>query len=140
MSLSTRFPVAVHILAFLATKPDDYISSKSVSKSVATNPVAIRKILGMLAKAGLITSQAGIKGGTRLAKAASKIRLLDIYNAVEQTPLFQMHTPHPKCPLAKGLTPELEKVFDSVSEAVKQKLAELTLAEVAKEGIKNFVW
>ncbi len=78
MTKSTRFPVAVHILTFLSAYPGEYISSEAIAKSVATNPVAVRKILGMLVKAGFVSSLAGSKGGAKLEVDPNKLSLLDI--------------------------------------------------------------
>lgn len=138
MSLSTRFPVAIHILTFLASVPERNVSSESLAKSIATNPAAIRKTLGLLVQAGLVTSQAGINGGAKLTKPADEISLLEIYQAVESSALFQMHTPQPRCPLTKVITPEIESVFEGATEAFESSLAEQTLATVASDAILSF--
>ena len=135
MAQSTRFPVAVHILTFLSANQGEYVSSEAIAKSVATNPVAVRKILGMLVKAGFVSSLAGSRGGAKLEVAPQKLSLLDIYQAVEQKEIFQMHTPHPKCPLAKGVKADLQRVFDSAQTAMEQELAAKTLQDVSQRAV-----
>ena len=138
MTKSTRFPVAVHILAFLSANPGEYMSSEAISKSVATNPVAVRKILGMLVKAGFVSSLAGSRGGAKLEVNPKNISLLDIYQAVEQTEIFQMHTPHPHCPLAKGIKVDLQQVFNAAQRAMEEELAHTTLFDVSQQGVLDF--
>ncbi len=138
MTKSTRFPVAVHILTFLSAYPGEYVSSEAIALSVATNPVAVRKILGMLVKAGFVSSLAGSKGGARLESDPKKLSLLDIYQAVEQKEVFQMHIPHPNCPLAKGVKVDLQQVFDAAQTAMEQQLAEKTLQDVAQQAVLDF--
>ena len=138
MTKSTRFPVAVHILAFLSAKGGEYASSEAIAKSVATNPVAVRKILGMLVKAGFVSSLAGSRGGARLEIDPKKLSLLEIYQAVEQKEIFQMHTPHPNCPLAKGVKVDLQQVFDTAQTAMEQQLAEKTLQDVSQRAVLDF--
>ena len=138
MAKSTRFPVAVHILTFLSANQGEYVSSEAIAKSVATNPVAVRKILGMLIKAGFVSSLAGSRGGAKLKVDPKKLSLLDIYQAVEQKEIFQMHVPHPNCPLAKGVKADLQQVFDLAQTAMEQELAAKTLQDVSQKAVLDF--
>ena len=67
MSDSQRFPVAAHTLAYLAyagaLSPADAASSSVIAASIPTNPVVVRRVTAMLAKAGLIGCRSGAKGG-----------------------------------------------------------------------------
>src|SRR5262249_36932688 len=67
MSDSQRFPVAAHALAYLAHRgafdADQAVSSAALAASMPTNPVVVRRVTAMLAKAGLIGARAGATGG-----------------------------------------------------------------------------
>lgn len=52
MSISSRFAVGVHILSLIEMNKDGVSSSEFLAGSVNTNPALIRKIIGMLKKAG----------------------------------------------------------------------------------------
>ena len=67
MPRSTRFPAAIHILTLLAIKKGECCSSEWVAKSLGTNAVVVRRIIGLLLDAGFVTSHAGSKGGAMLA-------------------------------------------------------------------------
>ena len=55
--MTSRFTVAIHILSLLDLNQGESITSEDLAVSVNTNPVVIRKILGILKKAGLIQIQ-----------------------------------------------------------------------------------
>ena len=48
MSISTKFPVAVHVLSVLALNRQTTVYSDFIAASVNTNPVVIRRIVGIL--------------------------------------------------------------------------------------------
>ena len=63
MSDSQRFPVAAHVLAYMAHKgafsAQAAVSSAALAASVPTNPVVVRRVTAMLARAGLIGTRTG---------------------------------------------------------------------------------
>jgi DNA-binding IscR family transcriptional regulator len=54
----SRFVVAVHVLNLLAPE-DRTVAPDHIAESVNINPVVIRRILGLLGKAGLVVSADG---------------------------------------------------------------------------------
>ncbi|MCB0153770.1 MAG: Rrf2 family transcriptional regulator [Anaerolineae bacterium] len=134
MNNSSRFTVAVHILTLLALE-ERPLSSTHMAGSVNTNPVVIRRILGMLSKAGLVTTQLGTDGGSSLAVAAAKITLLDVYRVTERGDLFNLHhnQPNQMCPCGRNIQPILSQVFDHAQNAMETALAETTIAQVAQK-------
>ena len=71
MSISSRFAVGIHILSLIEFNKGGVSSSEFFAGSVNTNPALIRKIMGMLKKAGLVDVQPGI-AGAELAKKLSE--------------------------------------------------------------------
>lgn len=134
MSISSRFAVAVHILALLALE-NRPLTSKYISFSVNTNPVVIRRILGILGKAGLVETQRGVEGGSILAQAPETINLLEVFQLVEQGELFALHPNEPShlCPCGRNIQPVLTKVFDRAESAMEAVLAETTIANVVQD-------
>src|SRR6266540_3880605 len=132
MSTSSRFVVAVHILTLLETEGGRPVTSAYVAGSVSTNPGVIRRLLSMLARAGLVTSQLGAGGGALLAKPARQIRLLDVYRAVESSDVFALHLspPNPQCPVGKHIQPALSSVLQRAERALEGELGDVTVADV----------
>lgn len=122
--VNSRFAVAIHILVLIASRPHDDLPSDYIASSVNTNPVVIRRILGMLRQAGLIRTSIG-KAGAVLAKEPSRISLLEVYQAVERdSELFAVHeNPNPHCPVGKRINAVLNEAFHSAQSALENKLA-----------------
>jgi Rrf2 family protein len=132
MQTSSRFAVAVHILALMAGADDEPIKSDQMAGSVNTNPVVIRRILCSLSRAELVTSQTGAAGGSRLARKAGQISLLDVYRAVEEGGVFALHrqSPSRRCIVGGAIEPVLKDVLCEVNLAVEQVLAKTTIEQV----------
>lgn len=129
--INSRVAVAIHILALIASKPHDDLPSDYIASSVNTNPVVIRRILGMLRKAGLIRTSVG-KAGAALTRPPSMISLLDVYRAVEPTSeLFAVHeNPNPHCPVGKKINAVLDEAFHGAQTALERKLAVQNMQDV----------
>ncbi|GGA45297.1 Rrf2 family transcriptional regulator [Paenibacillus physcomitrellae] len=130
--ISTRFSIAVHTLSLIALNPNectgDYIAS-----SVNTNPVVIRRIMGMLKKAGLIDVRAGV-GGASLLKKPEEISLLEVYRAVhaaEEDQLFRVHeNSNIQCSVGRNIEIVLQSEFREAQRAMEQRLAQTTLEDL----------
>ena len=135
MAANSRFAVAVHALAVIAHHSDQRHTSRAIAGSIATNPVVIRRLLSQLAKAGIVESAHGAKGGFRLAKPAAKITLLDVYKAVEDCGgLFALHEKkNEKCPVACRMAGILEGVFSRVESKITPELKRITLSAIVSQ-------
>lgn len=145
MSISSRFSVGIHILALLEINKSGLNTSENIATSVNTNPVVIRKITGMLKKAGLVDVQPGV-AGAKLARDISKITLLDVYravNAVQEDELFSVHdNPNPDCPVGRNIQESVEIQFSAAQRALEKELENRTIKDVVhdisdKEQVNN---
>jgi Rrf2 family protein len=136
MPHSSRFAVAIHLLALARVAKGDSvgipITSEQMAESVNTNPVVIRRILGTLREAGLVASQPGPGGGWRLSRTPGEITLRDVYRAVESEPLFALprREPNAECTVGRELPGVLETCFRHAEAALEAQLAEVSLADV----------
>src|SRR5687768_13617838 len=105
MAANSQFSMAVHILALMAGTNGLSLKSEYVAKSVNTNAVVIRRLLSRLAHAGLVISQTGSSGGTKLAKTPEQITLREIYKAVACGEIFALHgrAPDQNCPVGRNI-------------------------------------
>ncbi|MFD1555878.1 Rrf2 family transcriptional regulator [Paraburkholderia silviterrae] len=139
MNTSSRFAFAVHVLALLALQEGVPLSSEIIAGSVNTNPALIRRLLTMLANAGLTASQLGAGGGALLAREPRTIALLDIYRAVDDAQLFAMHReePNPDCMVGRQIQQTLRGIISDAQRAMEASLATRTLAEVVEDMQRN---
>ena len=131
---SSRFAVSLHILTLLESQDGTPATSEYIAASASTNPGVVRRLLSMLHRAGLVTSQLGAGGGALLARPAAQIRLVDVYRAVEPGSLFAMHRspPNPNCPVGAHIQAALKTAMGRAEAAFEEELAETRLADIAR--------
>lgn len=135
MSANSRFTVAVHILswmALVARTRTDPVTSERIALSVNTNPVVIRRTLGLMRKAGLVRSHRGANAGWTLARSAQAITLSDVLAALGEGGPFALHhsTPNAACPIGRGIQPALGRVYDTLDALIEHHLAQTTLEQL----------
>jgi Rrf2 family protein len=135
MPINSRFAVAVHILALLAASDGMAVTSERLAASASTNPVVIRRILCMLARAGLTKARVGAGGGSVLARQPSEVTLADVYAAVEQGSLFAMHheAPSSECPIGRNLQAALGETTRAAEHVLQGVLAGRTIGDVLEQ-------
>ena len=134
MQISSRFTIAIHMLACMDVFQDEYkITSDFLANSINVNPVIIRKILSQLKDAGLIEVKRG-PGGAAIAKPLDEITFFDVYQSVdciEENTLFHFHeNPNPNCPVGKNIHQVLDDKLLRIQTAMEQELKSITLADL----------
>ena len=137
MSDSQRFPVAAHALAYLAHKgafgPEAAVSSAALAASMPTNPVVVRRITAMLAKAGLIGTRAGATGGAWLLFQPGDIRLDQVLRAVNGCAHFGCPPPGAKgCPIGEKIPKQVSKAIAAADQAAAERLSHITVGDLLK--------
>ncbi len=132
MAANSQFAMAVHILTMLAKSCDGNVKSDYIAGSVNTNAVVIRRLLGHMAEAKLVTSQTGAFGGTRLARPPEEISLCEIYKAVTCGEVFALHakSPNQDCPVGRNIEAVLCNLQKEIDKSVGEKLGQYTLQSV----------
>lgn len=132
MASNSRFAIAVHTLALMASHEDQSLKSEFIASFVKTNPVVIRRLLPELAKANLVETQPGASGGSRLKKKPEEISLWEVYQAVETEAAFAVHRPLSEgdCKISRNIECVLINIQNRVDKAVFQTLSDLTMLDV----------
>ena len=132
--VATRFAVALHVLLLLAQNAGSDTTSSAMAMSIGTNPVVVRRITGLLVRAGRVVVQRG-PGGAALARPAEAISLADAWRAVHGAgkPMIGVHArTNPADPVARRIPGLLRQRLDEAELAMYANLAETSLAELAK--------
>ncbi|MCI8631509.1 MAG: Rrf2 family transcriptional regulator [Firmicutes bacterium] len=140
MQISSRFTLAIHIIACIDTFKDEFkVTSDFLAGSTNVNPVIVRKILGQLKAAGIAEVARGT-GGANIAKPLDEITMLDIYKAVdcvESGELFHFHeNPNPACPVGRNIHAILDSKLLRVQQAMENELASITAADIINDTKK----
>jgi Rrf2 family protein len=124
--------MAVHVLAVLAYKEGDRVTSAALAGSINTNPVIVRRLLLSLQKAKLVDTCKGSGSGSRLSRSPRRINMAEIYQSVEDSESFAIpaRKPSAACPVGHCILDALAKVFASAQNAMECDLAKTTLADV----------
>jgi DNA-binding IscR family transcriptional regulator len=120
------------VLAVLAYKEGDRVTSAFLAGSVNTNPVIIRRLLLSLQRARLVDTCMGAGAGSRLNRSPGRINLAEVYRAVEEAEPFATpaRKPNTDCPVGHCILEELERIFASAREALEHDLEKTSLADV----------
>ncbi|MBV9215102.1 MAG: Rrf2 family transcriptional regulator [Acidobacteria bacterium] len=139
MAANSQFAMALHVLTLLAHSDGSNLKSENIACSVNTNAVVIRRILSQLRQAGLVASQTGAAGGTKLARSAEDIALVDVYRAVCCGEVFALHSrsPNQDCPVGRGMESVLCNLQKQIDNSVGETLAKYTLRDITQMVDEN---
>jgi Rrf2 family protein len=135
---STRFAVGTHLLTLLSNAPEGMpTSSEEMAWSVGSNPVHVRRVLGRLREAGLVTSRPGVGGGWRLARPPSAITLGDVWRAVraDNAQLLGLHAANPDCEIGREIHGVLGHIDRDASRALEAELDATTIEQVTDRAL-----
>jgi len=83
MRMSEGVEWALHSCLLMAWQGDDPVSTAKIAAAFDLPSSYLNKQLQALAKAGLVSSTSGPRGGFRLARPPKEITLLDVVEAIE---------------------------------------------------------
>lgn len=133
MKANTRFPVAIHVLAYTAIK-GPCVTSEALAESINTNPVVVRRLNARLKKAGLLTISSGPDGGASLSRPPEEISLLDVYQAAradEDVLIFETpQHPNSECPIGGHILEAMDKPFQEAQDAMKAILSHYSISDI----------
>ena len=83
LKISEAASMGMHAMVLLAAKPERRLTAGEIAGELHVSGAHLSKVLQRLAKARLVASTRGPKGGFALAKDGRRVTLLDVYEAVE---------------------------------------------------------
>ncbi len=129
--ISEASSLAFHTAAYLGQHTEGLVSSKEIARALGASENHLSKVLQRLAHSGIVLSMRGPTGGFKLRPGWEKMKLLEIYEAIEG-PL----TPG-RCllalPVCKGNRCALGAIIHKTNDAVQKCLDGTTLAELSRD-------
>ena len=83
LRLSKKADYALLALRHLAASQREAVSARELAESYDLPPELLAKVLQLLVRAKLLSSQQGIRGGYALAKTPAEISVADVINAID---------------------------------------------------------
>ncbi|HEX5830751.1 MAG TPA: Rrf2 family transcriptional regulator [Gemmatimonadaceae bacterium] len=135
MPRSSRFSVALHVLAHLVEVPEPR-TSEQLAACVGTHPVVVRRTLAGLRRAGLVDSSRGIGGGWSLTRDAAEITLRDVHAALGERLLHGIDVAGSSarragCLIQRAVSGTLDEFLDDAETLLAARLSRITLASLA---------
>ncbi|MFZ3073591.1 MAG: Rrf2 family transcriptional regulator [Minisyncoccales bacterium] len=134
MKISTKVQYGLRAMAYLAQNSID-------NRAVSVREIAIRdkmpadyleKIFAKLLKADLVAAKKGVRGGYIMGKTADKIKIGEIFNAIEN-PATKVKCIDGKCPRQKDCL--AKNLWCKMQAAVNDFLESVTLEDLIKNKV-----
>ncbi|MEM8872322.1 MAG: Rrf2 family transcriptional regulator [Pseudomonadota bacterium] len=134
MKRNSRLSLALHTLSHMAGDPTRVRTSSDIAEHAGTNPVVVRRVLGRLREAGLLTSEKGHAGGWLLARDPGSITLADVYLALDESLIATGDIDHAStCTIEYALHRRVSGVMKEIEQSLIHRLGETTISEVRGE-------
>jgi len=132
MKRNSRLSLALHTLSHMAGDPDRVRTSADIADHAGTNPVVVRRVLGKLRQAGLLSSEKGHAGGWRLAQPAQSITLADVYLALDERLVSGSDSDAipSLCSVETGLQTRVAELLEDIEESLVERLRETSITDV----------
>jgi len=130
MRLTKQTSYALRILLHCALHPDEQVKAADIARTYNITEFNILKIVPLLVHGGFVRTMRGRRGGLRLARPASEIRIGDVVRLTEETHIQadcfgQLHEPcliQPQAPINRLLDSALGAFIDVLDQHTLQDL------------------
>ncbi len=131
MRLTAKADYAVRAAVELAASEGQLVKADDLARRQDIPRQFLDNILLDLRRAGIVTTQRGSEGGSRLARPASSVNVADVMRAIEG-PLAAVRDLRPEQLEYEGAAADLPKVWIAVRASLRAVLEHVTLADVAQ--------
>lgn len=115
MKFTKAANMGLHVMVYFTQndQSDSNLSIHDVADKFDVSPSYLSKILTQLAKANLISSVSGVKGGYRLKMSATEISFLDVIHAIDGFPdeVSCLANNQHSCPISKVINEGEDKMW-----------------------------
>lgn len=108
-------------------------TSQTIAKMLNTNPVVVRRTMGLLRERGLVTSTGGRSGGWKLGKPAGEITVEHVHEALmDGSPFsFGLSKDHPSCPVERSVNHLLQHAMKKAEATLLEQFSRVSIADFA---------
>ena len=134
MRQDSRLSRVLHALLHLEQMQEP-ATSELIAGMLGTNAAVVRRTMGGLRAAGIVTSTKGHRGGWSLARSLGDISLMDIYTALGSPILFAIGNDavEPRCLLAKAANKATTKALEAARRQFESVLESTSVADLVAD-------
>lgn len=124
----------LHALLHMA-EHDGPVTSDQISGWLGTNPVVVRRTMGFLRNAGIVSSVRGPSGGWEITADLNSVTLRDLHLALGKPTLFAigLRSDAPECLVEQAVNAALSDTFEEAEALVLDRLQAVSLATLAQD-------
>lgn len=134
MKQDSRLSSVLHVLLHMA-EHEGPLTSDVLARCLETNPVVVRRTMGLLRNAGIVAANRGQGGGWRISADLSKLTLRHLHDALGEPAIFAIGNRNeaPRCLVEQTVNAALESTFDEAEALLLERFGEITLAGLAED-------
>jgi len=134
MRRDSRLSVVLHLLLHM-TELEGPVTSETLGPLMNMNPVLVRRMLGGLRDAGIVTAEKGHGGGWALARPLERVTLAEVYRALGSPALFGIgpQRENPRCLVEQAVNRSLGKALHDAEALLLAELGRTTVAAIARD-------
>jgi DNA-binding IscR family transcriptional regulator len=139
MKRDSRLSSVLHALLHMAEE-DGPMTSDKLAECLHTNPVVVRRTMGLLREAGIVTSDRGHSGGWRIAVDLNTVTLRQLHSALGEPAFFAMGNRNetPECLVEQAVNAALDDTFIKAEALLLERFSEITLADLAADFSRRY--
>jgi DNA-binding IscR family transcriptional regulator len=134
MKRDSRLSSVLHALLHMAEQ-EGPVTSEMLALCLDTNPVVVRRTMGFLREAGIVTSDRGHAGGWRIQADLRNITLRQLHEALGEPAIFAIGNRNevPECLVEQAVNAALANTFADAEALLLKRFSEITLADLADD-------
>lgn len=133
VQLSRQADYAIRLLFELAVRPGEVKDVRSIAGSAGVPPAYSAKLIQSLARAGLVRTQRGARGGVWLSRQPEEVTLQEVVEAVEGPTVYSRCLLWPgECPADRPCP--MHDFLDGLAQAVTTYLASVRLSDLVEQA------
>ncbi|WP_053844249.1 Rrf2 family transcriptional regulator [Paracidovorax avenae] len=134
MKRDSRLSSVLHALLHMA-EHEGPMTSDALAQCLGTHPVVVRRTMGYLRDAGIVTSDKGHAGGWRIHADLGTVTLRQLHEALGEPAMFAIgnRNESPACLVEQAVNAALEGTFAEAEALLLKRFSEITLADLAAD-------
>ncbi|MBY9066831.1 Rrf2 family transcriptional regulator [Hyphomonas sp. WL0036] len=134
MKRDSRLSSVLHALLHMAEQ-ERAMTSDELALCMRTNPVVVRRTMGLLREAGLVSSERGHSGGWRIEADLASVTLRQLHEALGEPTVFAIGNRHetPECLVEQSVNAVLDEAFAEAEALLLERFASVTLSDLSAE-------
>ncbi|QHQ34127.1 RrF2 family transcriptional regulator [Algicella marina] len=134
MKRDSRLSTVLHALLHMAEQQQP-MTSETLARCMGTNPVVVRRTMGLLREAGIVTSSRGHAGGWTITANLREVSLRDLHGALGEPAIFAIGNRNetPDCLVEQAVNAALDGAFQDAEALLLERFADVSLSDLAAD-------